>query len=112
MNKSITKEWLDVLYKNNEKIFSKSYIKSVTFSKLIYDILKKSFPMYLNSILIFQLASQVADKIYNCPEIYDGYDYAQKRKVKFFIKNINRAILYLNKANDRIFRITKIIDEN
>lgn len=110
MNKSITKEWLDVLYKDNEKFFCKSYIKTVTFSELMYEILKKTFPVYLNSILMFQLALQVAEKICNDSEIFDKYSNSQKLKVRLFIKSINRAIYYINKANDNVFKITEIIN--
>ena len=36
----------------------------------------------------------------------------KNEKLNFFIKNINCVIAYLNEANNKIFSITKIIDEN
>ncbi len=57
MEENITKTSLEKLKKQNDLFFQIDYIKSKTFKELIYNIFNLFIPNYINSILMFELAS-------------------------------------------------------
>ena len=57
MEENITKTSLEKLKKQNDLFFQIDYIKSKTFNELIYNIFNLFIPNYINSILMFELAS-------------------------------------------------------
>lgn len=109
MEENITKTSLEKLKKQNDLFFQIDYIKSKTFNELIYNIFNSFIPNYINSILMFELAYQVAEKIHTTPEIYESYSKIDKNDLKIFQKNIKQIIYHLNKANKNMLKICEFI---
>lgn len=110
MEENITKTSLEKLKKQNDLFFQIDYIKSKTFKELIYNIFNLFIPNYINSILMFELASQVAEKIHTTPaEIYESYSKIDKNDLKVFQKSIKQIIYHINKANENMLKICELI---
>lgn len=112
MTETITETAYCEIKKLNKLIFSEDYLKSKPFHDIIHDIFSTFAPKYILSVLMFQMASEVALTIRHSPQIYENYTRQEKNNLKNFLKNMRQIIRHLNKANETLYNICGLIKIN
>lgn len=111
MEENVTKTSFEILKQQKEMIFQTDYLKSKPFKSLINEVLETFIPKYIKINLLFELTSQIADKIRTTPEIYNNYTKDDKTNLKFFQKRIKHILHHINKANDNLLKVCEFINK-
>lgn len=111
MEENVTETSFEILKQQKEIMFQTDYLKSKPFKSLINEILETFVPKYIKTNLLFELTSQMADKIRTTPEIYNNYTKSEKTDLKIFQKRIKHVIHHINKANDNLLKVCEFINK-
>ncbi len=112
MTESITETAYGEIKKLNKLIFSEDYLKSTPFHDIIHDIFSTFASKYIFSVLMFQLALEVALTIRHPPQIFKTYTRRDKNNLKNFLKTMRHITSHLNKANNALYNISEFVSNS
>ncbi len=109
MKESISRTCLETIEEMHKMYFSQEFLKSKDTNDIMYEILKESTETYIYSILSFYTALKIMKNLQDSTEIFENYSPQDKRKVKLFIKYMQKTCTLTHKINDNLAGITTLI---
>lgn len=111
MTESITGTAYEEIKKRYKRFFDVNYLKLRSFSYVQKRIFTDFGPQYVVSVLMFQLAAEVALFIKYSREIFDKYSRQDRNDLKNFLKNMRQVTSHINKINIALDNISGLIEK-